>query len=173
MVERPSATDTRPMHAAELLAALREQGFTAPTQIQAQSWPAIVSGRDIIGIAETGSGKTLAYAIPALLHAKKVRAAEGNSGSEASRSSGAPSVLILAPTRELALQIEHALNPFCHALDLSQVCTVLFLPCCPPTYMDVDVEKYHFSRTVVGMLVMNSWFGLLLVQFALTKRFQS
>lgn len=110
--------------AGEIIAALREQGFTAPTAVQAQSWPSIISGSDVIGIAETGSGKTLAYAIPALLHAKKVRTAQEDSGGDALRGSGTPSALILAPTRELAMQIEHAINPFCHALDLSQVCCV-------------------------------------------------
>merc|ERR1719153_739251 len=45
-------------------------GFSTPTPIQAQCWPVLASGRDIIGIAETGSGKTLAFSIPALAHLK-------------------------------------------------------------------------------------------------------
>ena len=42
--------------------------FTAPTPIQSQSWPAALSGRDVIGVAQTGSGKTLAFIIPAIVH---------------------------------------------------------------------------------------------------------
>ena len=42
------------------------EGFTQPTPIQAQCWPILQSGRDLIGVAETGSGKTLAFALPGL-----------------------------------------------------------------------------------------------------------
>ena len=63
--------------------------FKEPTPIQAACWPALCAGRDLVGIAETGSGKTLAFGLPALTHAKN-----GNS----------IKVLVLAPTRELALQ---------------------------------------------------------------------
>jgi len=42
--------------------------FEKPTAIQAQTWPILLSGRDMVGIAATGSGKTLAYALPAIVH---------------------------------------------------------------------------------------------------------
>lgn len=118
-----ASTDSAVKRAAELIAALKKQGITEPTEIQARSWPAILAGKDLIGIAETGSGKTLAYATPALLHAQKAnaRASEPEAGGAVSKGSGAPTVLILTPTRELAMQIEHAVNPFCQALNLSQV----------------------------------------------------
>jgi ATP-dependent RNA helicase DDX5/DBP2 len=74
-----------------------EQGFTAPTPIQAQGWPILFQNRDIVGIAKTGSGKTLAFIIPAILHI----AAQGPL-----RPGDGPIVAVMAPTRELAQQIE-------------------------------------------------------------------
>jgi superfamily II DNA/RNA helicase len=73
-----------------------ELGFEAPTAIQAQGWPMALSGRDVVGVAETGSGKTLAYCLPAIVHINAQPFLEPGDG---------PIVLILAPTRELAVQI--------------------------------------------------------------------
>ncbi|KAL9239627.1 hypothetical protein vseg_013933 [Gypsophila vaccaria] len=72
-------------------------GFTEPTPIQSQGWPMALKGRDLIGIAETGSGKTLAYLLPALVHVSAQPKLEYGDG---------PIVLVLAPTRELAVQIQ-------------------------------------------------------------------
>ncbi|KAK9747854.1 hypothetical protein RND81_02G018900 [Saponaria officinalis] len=72
-------------------------GFTEPTPIQSQGWPMALKGRDLIGIAETGSGKTLAYLLPALVHVTAQPKLEYGDG---------PIVLVLAPTRELAVQIQ-------------------------------------------------------------------
>ncbi|CAH0478987.1 unnamed protein product [Peronospora belbahrii] len=72
------------------------KGFDKPTPIQSQCWPILASGRDIIGIAETGSGKTLAFAIPGLIHI----AAQP----ELSPKFPGPRMLVVAPTRELAMQ---------------------------------------------------------------------
>ncbi|KAA8542255.1 hypothetical protein F0562_023609 [Nyssa sinensis] len=83
-----------PEYCLEVIAKL---GFVEPTPIQAQGWPMALKGRDLIGIAETGSGKTLAYLLPALVHVSaQPRLAQGEG----------PIVLVLAPTRELALQIQ-------------------------------------------------------------------
>ena len=79
-----------------------KQGFTSPTVIQSQAWPFALSGRDFVGIAQTGSGKTLGFTLPALVHV------DGN----AHRRKHGPSVLILAPTRELAQQIKDVVNIF-------------------------------------------------------------
>ena len=79
-------------------------GFKAPTPIQAQCWPVLASGRDIIGIAETGSGKTLAFSIPALAHLKHRVETEGRP------KKGSPMMLIIAPTRELAMQSQVVLE---------------------------------------------------------------
>ncbi|CAF5104821.1 unnamed protein product, partial [Rotaria socialis] len=73
-----------------------QSGFQKPTLIQSCSWPILLSGLDLIGIALTGSGKTLAFILPAIIHASHqefVRPGEG------------PIVLIMAPTRELVQQI--------------------------------------------------------------------
>jgi superfamily II DNA/RNA helicase len=75
---------------------LRTAGFTSPTPIQAQTWPIAMQGRDIVAIAKTGSGKTLGYLVPAFQHLERMR----------SNSRLGPSVLVLAPTRELATQIQ-------------------------------------------------------------------
>lgn len=75
----------------EILKAIHEMGFEAPTKIQEKCIPAILSGSDVVGQAQTGTGKTAAFGIPAIQMA--------NSGSKI------PSVLILTPTRELAIQV--------------------------------------------------------------------
>ncbi|KAA6375072.1 MAG: putative ATP-dependent RNA helicase dbp2 [Streblomastix strix] len=77
--------------------------FTDPTPIQCACWPSILQGRDVIGLAQTGSGKTLAYALPSLIHINAQDVVKPGEG---------PIVLILAPTRELALQIQTEINRF-------------------------------------------------------------
>ena len=69
--------------------------FTAPSAVQAASWPVAAAGRDVLAIAKTGSGKTLGFLLPVLSRCAADRAA----------AKGAPLGLIMAPTRELALQI--------------------------------------------------------------------
>ena len=76
---------------------LRRAGFKNPTPIQSQGWPIALSGKDMVGIASTGSGKTLSYILPAIVHI--------NHQSRLQRGDG-PVALILAPTRELAQQIQ-------------------------------------------------------------------
>ena len=76
--------------------ALAEREHTTPTPIQAQAIPEVMAGRDVLAIAQTGTGKTAAFALP-ILH----RLAEANSTARAR----APRALVLAPTRELAIQI--------------------------------------------------------------------
>lgn len=76
--------------------------FKTPTPIQAQCWPILLSGANAVGIAQTGSGKTLAYGLPGILHILKTTLPEEDFGQ--------PRMLILAPTRELATQIEEVLT---------------------------------------------------------------
>lgn len=82
---------------------IEKQGFAEPTSIQAQGWPIALSGRDLVGIAQTGSGKTLAYMLPATVHINNQRRLQRGDG---------PVVLILAPTRELAQQIQQVAKDF-------------------------------------------------------------
>jgi len=77
--------------------ALQENGWTAPMKIQAQAFPILLAGRNFIGIAQTGSGKTIAFLLPAVIHAEEQR--------PLMRHDPGPIVLVLAPTRELAVQI--------------------------------------------------------------------
>ncbi|VVC99741.1 probable ATP-dependent RNA helicase DDX43 [Leptidea sinapis] len=81
----------------EILEQIYKQGFKQPSPIQSQAWPILLRGEDMIGIAQTGTGKTLAFLLPALIHI------DGQPTPREERAG--PTVLILAPTRELALQI--------------------------------------------------------------------
>ena len=84
-----------------LVRAVAAQGYTVPTPIQQQAIPAVLSGRDVVGIAQTGTGKTAAFALP-LLHRLHTTIPQPPQRRQHGR---APSVLVLASTRELALQI--------------------------------------------------------------------
>ncbi|ONM35290.1 DEAD box RNA helicase1 [Zea mays] len=83
--------------------AIAKSGFVEPTPIQSQGWPMALKGRDLIGIAQTGSGKTLSYLLPGLVHVGAQPRLEQGDG---------PIVLILAPTRELAVQIQEESTKF-------------------------------------------------------------
>ncbi|THH16788.1 hypothetical protein EW146_g3908 [Bondarzewia mesenterica] len=78
-------------------------GFDKPTPVQACAWPPALEGRDVVGIAETGSGKTLAFGIPALARLMS------SPSSKKFKSKSQVSVLVLAPTRELAIQTHDTL----------------------------------------------------------------
>ncbi|TFY75738.1 hypothetical protein EWM64_g8274, partial [Hericium alpestre] len=84
-----------------LYEAVQKLGFDKPTPVQACTWPALLEGRDAVGIAETGSGKTLAFGIPAL--ARLI-------STPSSSKKACVRVLVLAPTRELALQTHDTLS---------------------------------------------------------------
>jgi len=76
----------------------KRQNFINPTPIQSQLWPILLKGGDCVGIAQTGTGKTLAFLLPALIHIdNQITPREKRLG---------PNVLVLSPTRELAIQIE-------------------------------------------------------------------
>ena len=85
------------------------KGFTAPTPIQAQCWPILSAGRDIVGIAETGSGKTLGFLLPAVWKIlNDINIKDLNK----------PRILVVAPTRELAMQT----NVVADEMPLKNVC---------------------------------------------------
>ena len=92
-------------------------GFQTPTPIQAQCWPVLGSGRDIIGIAETGSGKTLAFTIPGLAHLQHRLSSAG-----AKSRPGQPMMLIISPTRELAMQSQEVLEEAGRSCQVRSVC---------------------------------------------------
>jgi len=98
-----------------LLRALNAANYTVPTPIQARTIPALLQGRDVLGIAQTGTGKTAAFALPVLqhLHESKERAQPKS-----------PRALVLAPTRELAVQIARSFDTYGRGLGL-RLCTVV------------------------------------------------
>jgi ATP-dependent RNA helicase RhlE len=89
--------------AASLLAALRAEGYEHPTPIQAKAIPAVMAGRDLLGVAQTGTGKTAAFALP-ILH--RLASQRRPAGRRACR------VLVLSPTRELAQQIAESFRTY-------------------------------------------------------------
>ncbi|KAK5134975.1 pre-mRNA processing RNA-helicase [Meristemomyces frigidus] len=97
----------------QILDVIRDLKFDTPSPIQAQTLPAIMSGRDTIGVAKTGSGKTVAYLLPMFRHIKDQRPLENLDG---------PIGLVMAPTRELATQIHKDCKPYLKALGLRAVC---------------------------------------------------
>jgi ATP-dependent RNA helicase RhlE len=102
-----------------ILRALIKQGFETPTPIQAGSIPQLLAGRDLLGVAQTGTGKTAAFALPILQHLT----AAGTTASRRPRPFST-SCLILAPTRELALQIDAAIRSFANGQPIS-TCVIL------------------------------------------------
>ncbi|KAJ7420310.1 putative ATP-dependent RNA helicase DDX46 [Pitangus sulphuratus] len=97
----------------KILTALKKHGYEKPTPIQTQAIPAIMNGRDLIGIAKTGSGKTIAFLLPMFRHIMDQRALEEGEG---------PIAVIMTPTRELALQITKECKKFSKTLGLRVVC---------------------------------------------------
>ena len=98
-----------------LLRAISDEGYTAPTPIQAKAIPPLLDGRDLLGVAQTGTGKTAAFALP-LLH----RLTQNGSKLQPIK----PRALILAPTRELASQIGDSLRSYSRHMALRS--TVVF-----------------------------------------------
>ncbi len=98
----------------QLLRAVEELGYAAPSPIQAQAIPPVLAGRDLIGCAQTGTGKTAAFAIPILQHLN----------GRVSRSHTPIRALVLTPTRELALQIKESFDQYGKYLDIRH--TVIF-----------------------------------------------
>ncbi|CAI5679850.1 unnamed protein product [Oreochromis niloticus] len=90
-----------------------KQNWTEPTPIQSQGWPVALSGKDMVGIAQTGSGKTLAYLLPAIVHIQHQPFLEHGDG---------PICLVLAPTRELAQQVQQVAAEYGRASRLKSTC---------------------------------------------------
>ena len=94
---------------APLTRALTEENYTHPTPIQLKAIPALLAGKDLLGIAQTGTGKTAAFGLPLL---QKLAGDETRPVARGTRA------LILAPTRELAIQIDESLNTYGRHLKL-------------------------------------------------------
>lgn len=112
-VPRPVETFDEAGFPQYVLSEVKSCGFDRPTSIQSQGWPMALSGRDVVGIAETGSGKTLTYCLPAIVHINAQPLLAPGDG---------PIVLILAPTRELAVQIQAEINRFGKSSRIRNTC---------------------------------------------------
>jgi ATP-dependent RNA helicase RhlE len=110
---RPVAFETLGLEAS-LIEGIRIRGFSATTPIQSAVIPIVMDGDDLIGVAETGTGKTAAFLLPILNRLLKARAL-------APEERGYTRVLILAPTRELAVQIEDDVQGFIYHTDLTSI----------------------------------------------------
>uniref|UniRef100_A0A0E0MSM6 RNA helicase n=1 Tax=Oryza rufipogon TaxID=4529 RepID=A0A0E0MSM6_ORYRU len=118
-----------------VLQEITKAGFVEPTPIQSQGWPMALRGRDLIGIAETGSGKTLAYLLPAIVHVNAQPILAPGDG---------PIVLVLAPTRELAVQIQQEATKF----------GVEIVIATPGRLIDM-IESHHTNLRRVTYLVLD------------------
>jgi len=121
--------DTLKLHP-NLLKGIHHMGFLRPTPIQAQAIPAILEGRDVIGLAQTGTGKTAAFVLP-ILH--KLLLVPGRKN---------PRALIVAPTRELALQsMDHlkSLSRFVHIKGTAIFGGVSFQPQISAIHHGIDI----------------------------------
>lgn len=116
-VEDPQKQNFRPMISFKYLDVEESQrvpfaNFTAPTPIQAACWPYLLSGRDVVGVAETGSGKTLAFGVPCVRYIASLGKKER----------GNIKACIVSPTRELALQIQEQLEKIAKPAGLKATC---------------------------------------------------
>merc|ERR1719272_921612 len=90
---------------------LIKAGFSAPSLVQKYTWPLAMKHIDVIGIAATGSGKTLAFLLPAFAHMLETRAEARD-----------PQLLVMAPTRELAIQIHEEAEKFGRGSGVKCIC---------------------------------------------------
>lgn len=93
----------------QLIDATKALGYEKPSPVQLKAIPLILAGHDVVGIAQTGTGKTAAFLLPLLM---KIKYAQGQN----------PRALILAPTRELAMQIDENITELAANLDVRHVC---------------------------------------------------
>ncbi|SDG38734.1 ATP-dependent RNA helicase RhlE [Limimonas halophila] len=102
-----------------ILSTLTSEGYTTPTAVQGQAIPALVEGKDLLGVAQTGTGKTAAFCLPLLNRLAAERARLTPTAAQA---------LVLAPTRELAIQIEEACRTYSRGLGLRTAVAVGGVP---------------------------------------------
>ena len=105
----------------ELVRAVLAHGYSTPTPIQKQAIPAVLQGGDILGGAQTGTGKTAGFVLP-LLQRLMLSAKPERPASNGQRGKRLPRALILAPTRELAAQVEESVRVYGKFLPLTSTC---------------------------------------------------
>jgi superfamily II DNA/RNA helicase len=101
-----------------LLSTLAALGYAEPTPVQHAAIPAVLTGGDLLVSSQTGSGKTAAFVLPGL---QRLRTASSRPGK-------GPRMLVLTPTRELALQVQKATHGYCRGQDIKTACLVGGMP---------------------------------------------
>ncbi|MBX9852188.1 MAG: DEAD/DEAH box helicase [Cytophagaceae bacterium] len=122
----------------QLLNAIADLGYSEPTEIQKKAIPQILGGHDIFGIAQTGTGKTAAYLLPILM---KVKYAQGKN----------PRALILAPTRELAIQVNEQIKLLAKYTDLRH--TAIYGGIGPKTQIEIVEQGIDILVATPGRLM--------------------
>jgi ATP-dependent RNA helicase RhlE len=102
--------------APELLRAIADQGYTEPTPIQAQAIPVVLAGLDLMGGAQTGTGKTAAFTLPLLQRILPFASPSPSPARHPVR------VLMLAPTRELAIQVHESVKTYSKHVPIRSCC---------------------------------------------------
>ena len=131
--------------APELLRAVSEQGYTDPTPIQAQAIPIVLSGQDLMGGAQTGTGKTAAFTLPLLQRILPFASPSPSPARHPVR------VLMLAPTRELAIQVYESVKTYSKYVPIRSLCV----------YGGVDI-KPQIAEIRVGVEILVATPGRLL-----------
>ncbi len=131
--------------APELLRAVSEQGYTDPTPIQAQAIPIVLSGKDLMGGAQTGTGKTAAFTLPLLQRILPFASPSPSPARHPVR------VLMLAPTRELAIQVYESVKTYSKYVPIRSLCV----------YGGVDI-KPQIAEIRVGVEILVATPGRLL-----------
>lgn len=140
----------------QILNAVADMGFEYPSPVQQKVIPKVLAGHDLFGIAPTGTGKTAAFIIPLIM---KLKFAEGVH----------PRALILAPTRELAIQIDHDISKMSAYYDLRHVCIyggtgiktqsdkiiegVDIITATPGRFLDLYQREYLYPRLIKTMIL--------------------
>ncbi|WP_301102278.1 DEAD/DEAH box helicase [Propionivibrio sp.] len=131
--------------APELLRAISEQGYTDPTPIQAQAIPIVLAGNDLMGGAQTGTGKTAAFTLPLLQRILPFASPSPSPARHPVR------ILMLAPTRELAIQVFESVKTYSKYIPVRSLCT----------YGGVDI-KPQIAEIRLGVEVLVATPGRLL-----------
>src|SRR5437588_7199729 len=101
-----------------LLDNLQRLGYNGPTPVQRAAIPAVIAGGDLLVSSQTGSGKTAAFVLPGLQRLRTASKLPGHG----------PRMLVLAPTRELAMQVQKATHGYCSGQKLQTACLVGGVP---------------------------------------------
>lgn len=108
---------------ARLKTEIDKNKFQKPTPIQACCWSVLLAGKDVVGIAETGSGKTIAFGLPAMQHVlQQDGTSGGNQGKGKGKGGQNVSILVIAPTRELAIQTQVTMEKLAASVGYSSIC---------------------------------------------------